>query len=1299
MNRYDAGFSSGKHVFAVLGIVVVVIVAVLILNRDGYDDPAQTASAPDGTEAHLTEREGRRAEPRERATVPETAAEAAEEPAQPEPERELRLHGRVTAASGEYPIGNAEVLLFLDQEGPLTNPAHQAVTDEEGNYELLLRESEFPRRSTVLAARAEGYAAERHEVQRGRPRPGGSIRQDFTLRPGGTVSGVVRNQRGNPVGNATVSLAKFPQTEELYTLVARGENPHRFFPSAETSAEGYFRLEGLPRDPSLRLYVEARDYLKHLTGPVSIGDRDLVIILEDGEASLHGRVLDSDGTPVADLPVRALHGGSTSGAAGLLRGFADREAQLTSLYHTRTDERGRYEFPALRSGAQSVLAGFGAPSSRSVAENIMLSFGDNAELNLRFPPTRVIQGVVVDRASGEPVPQVTLTANPVGTPLAAFYAEAGGGSGAEEVMTNQHGEFELKIEPRVERQLGGETRIYYRVPVHYDPMAEDSWQAEALSARLIERLDSSGEKHTIEIGRSHLIRGRVVAVGGEDGQEEIPVAGATVRWGGEERPDPVTQLLDEALLGSGRTGKEAQTRSDGTFELWAAVDPNAESGTRRGRGRMPNRINVLEAKHGEISGEETVEFENGEPREVKITLQQVGSLRGRAIGPDEEPVPGSEIQLIQIQRAMQGATPELKSAFTDDDGRFAFENVPTGRLMLMAHAVPGFVPPEQRNVTINANEETEITLDYQRAIPFEGYVVDNNEDPIRGAEVTLTQPVGGWMARIMGTGTVYTDAEGRFKIENLPETADSLAFRVGHTNYETREVRNILPEDSPVTITLQGRASLEFTAHSGGAQRTSFEYEIQQQGRPQRGAGMMMRGGPGGAGGIGGARTVHLQTSPVKETVEPGRYTLHIHGISEEDGRRDGTYGAEDFQIERNQEGVLKLEVELLPELVVEGRVVDDEGEPIADAEVQIHQAGRAGAMAARWQRARGGGGGAVDPVTTDSRGLFRFEGLTAGRFEVRAEKDDLVQRETVTISVEAGQETDYLTVELVRGGTIFGSVTGVDGRPHTIGYVYADVSDSGRRAAAPAWGGGRGGEDEHRSELDDSGNYRLTALPPGRHRVVLFDGDFGREIMHLDVQLGVNETAEVDFDMQGLIELEGTLNITGMSIGRGGTMGTGFRLVPTEETEGGTLLPVNNRQNYRVYIRPGTYELNVSPRGIGENLPTGAIVEVRDRPPRQSSDIGVGLHELDIVVVSPRGADFRGGRGRLSFEGLTRTVTFQVNLSERITTLPFMPEGVYGENGRLNAEDGRVYLPLEGEVGPRGDNIVTFVSEEELGI
>ncbi len=1295
MNRFDAGFSSGKQSLAILGIVVAVVVAVVFLNRNGSEEPVTVASAPDRTEAHLTEREQRAAEPREAAPVPETAPQVAEEPARTE--GEVRLHGQVTEAGGGYPISNAQVLVFLDREGALTGAARETTTDSEGNYEVILSAHELPRRSTVVAAKAEGYAAERHEVHRGAPRVGASIRQNFALRPGGAISGVVRNERGYPVSGAQVALAKFPETEQLYSLLARGENPHRFFPAVETGAEGRFQLEGIPRDPATRLYVEANNYLKHVTDPVMVGTRDLEIILEDGEVSLRGRVFNADGTPATEVPVRTLHGGAAQGPAGMLRSLADREAQLTSLYHTTTDGQGRYEFPALRSGTQSVLAGFGAPSSRSVAGMINIGFGDDAELNLRFGPTRVVRGVVVDRASGEPVPQVTLTANPVGSPLAELYAAAGGGSGDKQVTTNQLGEFELEIEPRAEQQLGGETRIYYKVPVHYDPNAGDTWRAEALSQRQIERLDEGGASHTIEVGRSQLIRGRVVAMGGEEGNEEQPVAGATVRWTGEERPDPVAQMIDDVLKEAAPTSKEVQTLGDGSFELWAAVDPD-NPGRRRGRGRQVNRLNVVEAQLGEIKGEETIEFTDGQPQEVKITLQQVGTLRGRAVGPDEESVPGAEIQVAQVGRAMAGGTPELLASYTDEEGNFTIENIPTGRTMVIANAVPGFVPPEQRNVSIDPGDENELTLYYERSFPFEGIVVDGDDNPIRGAEVTLTQPRGGFLQRIMGGGTVTTNSEGRFELENLPETADALAFRVGHTNYETREVRNILPEDSPLTITLQGRSSVEFTAHSGNVQRTSFEYEIRPQGRPASDDPrmMMMRGGRGGQSGSG---TVHLQSSPVKVTVEPGRYTLHVHGISDEDGQRDGTYGAEDFQVRRGETEPVELEVQLSPRLVVQGRVIDDEGNGLPDAEVQIHQAGRGGA-AARWQRGRGGNDGIVDPQATDGRGYFRFEELTAGRFEIRAEKEDYVQREEVTIRLQAGEDPEPVTVELVQGGTIHGQVTGVDGRPMTNGWVYADVSGTG--GTAPGWGRGRGNapavnDRDHRDQLDGSGNYRLTALPPGRHRVAVFDEDYGMEIMYLDVQLGVHETAKVDFDMQGLVQVDGSVDVEGMSIGRGGLGGTSFRLIPEGESEGGKLLSLDNRQNFRAYLRPGRYELHVSPRGINTDLPTGATVELVERRPRQSADIRVGLHEMDVLVVSPDGADFRGGDARIRFDGLNRSVTFRLSVSERITRLRFMPEGIYGEQGRLNGRDGRVYVPLEEQIGPRGDNILTFVSEEEL--
>lgn len=1281
MNRWDSGQTSTLKLLALAGTVLLVVIAALILNRSGSDDVSMVVSAPEQTEAHRSERGESRAGPT-RTEAPRPEAPSIGEHA-PATSRELRLHGIVTSADSGGPVSGAEVLLFLDEAGPLVNPAREVRADDEGNYEIILTAEELPRRSTVLAARAEGYAAERDEVFKGRPDSAGAIRKDFVLRPGGSVAGVVRNERGTPLSGAVVSLASFPERSELYSLIARGENPHRFFPAVETDGNGYFQLEGIARQPNIRLYTEREGYLKGLTDPVALGVREIEIILRDGEASLSGFVYDSDGTPVADLPVRTLHGGASQNFQGLMRALGERDAQLLNIYHTTTDSRGHYSFPALRSGSQSVLAGFGAPSSRSVAESILLAHGAEERLNLRFPPSYLISGVVVDRESREPVPGVTLTANPTGSPLAEHYAEAGGGSGQREFSTDQLGRFQIEIEPRVETQIGGETRVYYRVPVNYDPMNSDNWQARTLTGGQLSRLDGGEGELTIEVDRARLIKGVVVYEDEENG--DIPVSGATVRWSGEDRPNWLAQLTDGALEDAVSTTKEVATLSDGTFELWAPV-----SG---GRGRNPQ--NNLEAEADGVRGAARVRIADGEAEEVRITLEPRATLSGRAVDPDGQGVGGIEIQAIRMERRGRGApdtTPEIPYAMTGEDGRFRMENIRAGRTMLIASAIPGYVPPDQLNVNLSAGEENEVTIELQRTKPFEGIVVDSEGTPVTGAEVTLTEPRGGWMGRIMAPGAVYTDSGGRFELGNLPAGADALALRVSHVSHETRDVRNLLPEDSPLRITLEGRAGVEFTVYSGDQQQTSFEYDIRPQGMAlAAGGGGMMRGGDRMQ-----SRTVHRQAEPVKATLPPGHFTLHVHGIDDSTGRQDGTYGAENFEITSEGGEAVRLEVELSPILTIAGRVVDDEGEGVPGAEVQLHATGQGGG-GGRWAFGRRGNNGIVDPVTTDQRGYFLFERMTAGNFDVRAEKDDLVQRDEVTVELASGESPDPVTVELVRGGTIFGKVTGVDGRPMADGWVYVQT---------PMTDGGRGrrnlpnvADDDHRQELESDGTYRLTALPPGRHDVTVYDRDFGMEIISHTVQLGVHEEAELDFDLQGFVRFDGNLDVTGMQIGRGGFGGSSFRLIPTEETQGGFLLNPNNRADFRVYMRPGTYELNVQPPGFGQYLPTGALVTLRERVPHQSSDIRVELNEVAVVVVSPDGSDFRGGQGRMSVEAATRTVNFRVNLRERISTWRFMPSGLYGTRGLLNGSDGRAYIALEADVGPGEENILTFVSEEDLGL
>ncbi|NUM52441.1 MAG: sigma-70 family RNA polymerase sigma factor [Candidatus Hydrogenedentes bacterium] len=111
------------------------------------------------------------------------------------------------------------------------------------------------------------------------------------------------------------------------------------------------------------------------------------------------------------------------------------------------------------------------------------------------------------------------------------------------------------------------------------------------------------------------------------------------------------------------------------------------------------------------------------------------------------------------------------------NGGFEISDIEEGEVPVAAWA-PGFAP-DAKLVTIKANEETHVELRLKEAAPFEGMVVNQEGEPIAGATVYFERSPE--LSDIKNAAAAHTDAEGRYKIESLPDIAKTIcAFHSGY---------------------------------------------------------------------------------------------------------------------------------------------------------------------------------------------------------------------------------------------------------------------------------------------------------------------------------------------------------------------------------------------------------------------------------------------------------------------------------------------------------------------------------------
>jgi 5-hydroxyisourate hydrolase-like protein (transthyretin family) len=166
------------------------------------------------------------------------------------------IRGRVVRADTGEPLRRVHVRIdewnTKDHNGPVST-----MTDAEGRYEL----TELPAGTYHLKASRGGYVeveyGQRRPFERGRPveLAEGAVLQniDFALPPGGLVTGRVVDEMGEPVAQASVSLARRRYVDGERQLVAQR--------GSSTDDRGEFRIFGVaPGDYVISATFEGMDF-------------------------------------------------------------------------------------------------------------------------------------------------------------------------------------------------------------------------------------------------------------------------------------------------------------------------------------------------------------------------------------------------------------------------------------------------------------------------------------------------------------------------------------------------------------------------------------------------------------------------------------------------------------------------------------------------------------------------------------------------------------------------------------------------------------------------------------------------------------------------------------------------------------------------------------------------------------------------------------------------------------------------------------------------------------------------------
>jgi protocatechuate 3,4-dioxygenase beta subunit len=504
---------------------------------------------------------------------------------------------------------------------------------------------------------------------------------ELMLKPGSTVSGVLRDKSGNGASGWYVSARPAGQGGGPPMGGYRTEEP--------TGPDGAFLLEGLTAGESYDLQVVGQAGLGPRRAGVTAPAEGIELTVT-GAGQIRGRVVDADsGRVIPAFEVRYQPDGQggmrfvmRAGPGGGGRGPYERQP-----FHA---EDGTFVIEDVAAGRWSVEA-FAPGYQPGRTAGVVVAEGEATEgIEVRLSKGGVVSGRVVESRTGKPILDATVRAEPSGGG-GMMMMRMGGEGGDNEATTDADGRYELT------------------------GLAPGSWTVTATHAEWSEssvgvEIKDAPATADLRLGRGGSVGGSVLAGG-------RPVAGAqvTISAAGESAMRP----------GMGFMGGGEQT---------ALSD---EGGRFRFERLTPGRYTLGASLRDQSSGPAEAVVTGDDAQEVQLTLAEGALVRGVVTGlPDA--------QLTGLTVSAQGPD-FFATARTSAGGSFEISGVPEGTLSLRANAGDFMTGSRSASATVTigpGQAEATAEIRFEAGLRVDGRVTRGGR-PVTEAMVTAFPDGGG----------------------------------------------------------------------------------------------------------------------------------------------------------------------------------------------------------------------------------------------------------------------------------------------------------------------------------------------------------------------------------------------------------------------------------------------------------------------------------------------------------------------------------------------------------------------------
>ncbi|HVR75462.1 MAG TPA: carboxypeptidase-like regulatory domain-containing protein [Planctomycetota bacterium] len=723
-------------------------------------------------------------------------------------EKTGRVGGIVREAGGS-PVGDAEVMAYkeLDTQNVFEiiaakarPPIDTARSDSSGSFAFETLGSGLYN----FLIQAKGY--QRAQQVKVRVGPGGSNSLAFTLKPGFTLSGIVRGPNDEPVSGARVRA-----TVTGAAAVGRKDQVNISFDdeSIATNDQGEFRFDTLEEGTFMVLCWHP-DYQTGQRNDVHVraGSDELNIKLSHG-GRLKGIVKDA----VSDRPV--------SGAKVSANDRADLHKDAV------TQEDGTFILSGLSPGSRPVSVTVTSEGFARVRRDVRIEENREVEETFVLQATGSVSGRVVN-SNGDAIRGARV--------MAKRTQETGVETTLSTDVTDAEGNYTLK-----DIEAGDGNRLRVKKGEFLDTLT-DTFSVAPLE---------SVEMPLVVLQLGGAISGRVLGTGGRgisgcvvtlahEGDTEINLASnpsSSTNTHGEfliqGLPAGVVDLVVKAphYLETRKSGIEVREgEKHGNIDIQLEQGQSVSGRVVDARGQPVANADVLASDYAQgakqirtVSGSDgafivegilatdSVELEvahdnfarysNAQVRvgtTLEVVLKELGSLQGVVITADGNPIEAFTIQAQNPASTRDPRKGPKSQTINSADGSFIYRGVPAGTFTVFVNAplysaatIPDVMVFEGQTVDLGA-----IVL--QPGSIVTGSVIDaSNQSPIAGARVQIVQGSSRFLkggdagANAGGNPIQVTAADGTFRFTNLK--SGNLSLKVSNDGYVTEKVDEVNP--------------------------------------------------------------------------------------------------------------------------------------------------------------------------------------------------------------------------------------------------------------------------------------------------------------------------------------------------------------------------------------------------------------------------------------------------------------------------------------------------------------------------